>query len=85
VLRSDLPLEITNRPKRGFEIPVDAWFRDESTAALRERMTSGALVHVLGLSPSALTKVIDGHRAGEDFGRKVFSLATLEFWAARFC
>lgn len=85
VLRSDLPLAITDRPKRGFEIPVDAWFRDESTAALRERMTSGALVRVLGLPASALTKVIDGHRAGEDFGRKVFSLATLEFWAARFC
>jgi len=85
VLRANLPLAITDRPKRGFEIPVDAWFRDESTAQLRDRMASGALVNVLGLSQTAVKKVINGHLAGEDFGRKMFSLATLEFWAARFC
>jgi asparagine synthase (glutamine-hydrolysing) len=85
LLRADLPLAITDRPKRGFEIPVDTWFRDESMAGLRRQLVSGALVKVLGLSAPAIAKVIDLHVAGEDLGRKMFSLATLEFWAARFC
>jgi asparagine synthase (glutamine-hydrolysing) len=85
VLRAHLPLAITDRPKRGFEIPVDAWFRDQSTAALRSQLVSGALVKVLGLSAPAIAKVVESHLGGQDLGRKMFSLATLEFWASRFC
>ena len=54
----------TDRPKRGFEIPVDAWFRDHSTSALRHRMVSGALVNVLGLSAPGIAKVIDRTSCG---------------------
>jgi asparagine synthase (glutamine-hydrolysing) len=85
VLRGDLPRAITERPKRGFEIPVDAWFRDTSTKALRQRIVSGVLVTTLGLRPSALAKFIDRHLAGEDLGRKIFALATLDTWVARHC
>ena len=85
VLRADLPIEITDRPKRGFEIPVDAWFRDKSTRELRDRLSSGSLVTALGLSGPAVANVVERHLAGEDLGRKVFSLATLELWAARHC
>jgi len=31
VLKTELPAAITNRPKRGFEIPVDALVRDPSS------------------------------------------------------
>ena len=85
MLRTDLPLAITDRPKRGFEIPVDAWFRDPSSQEVRDRIVAGALVSMLGLSATALATFIDRHLAGEDLGRKLFSLATLELWAARFC
>jgi asparagine synthase (glutamine-hydrolysing) len=85
VLRADLPPDITDRPKRGFEIPVDAWFRNQSTEAMRARLTSGALVKTLGLSKAALSAVVDRHQRGDDVGRQLFSLATLDLWAARFC
>jgi asparagine synthase (glutamine-hydrolysing) len=85
VLRADLPPGITDRPKRGFEIPVDAWFRNGSTAATRARLVSGALVKTLGLSRQALGAVVERHLRGEDMGRKLFSLATLDLWAERFC
>lgn len=85
VLRTDLPRTITDRPKRGFEIPVDAWFRDPSTKALRERIVSGVLVTTLGLRARALRTFVDRHLAGGDLGRKLFALATLEVWAARHC
>ena len=52
---------------------------------LRHRLVSGALVNVLGLSANEIAKVIDRHVAGDDLGRKLFSLATLELWANRYC
>jgi asparagine synthase (glutamine-hydrolysing) len=85
VLRADLPATITERPKRGFEIPVDAWFRDPSTAALRDRITSGALVKSLGLRAGPLATVVHRHLAGEDLGRQLFALATLDIWVERHC
>ena len=85
VLRTDLPRAITDRPKRGFESPVDSWFRDPSTKALRERIVSGVLVTTLGLRARALRTFVDRHLAGDDLGRKLFALATLEVWAARHC
>ena len=85
VLRTELPAAITNRPKRGFEIPVDAWFRDPSSQTVRDRIIAGGLVSTLGLSAKALATFVDRHLAGEDLGRKLFALATLDLWAARFC
>jgi asparagine synthase (glutamine-hydrolysing) len=85
VLRTELPAAITNRPKRGFEIPVDAWFRDPSSKAARDRIVAGGLVTTLGLSARTLAKFVERHLAGEDLGRKLFALATLDLWVARFC
>jgi asparagine synthase (glutamine-hydrolysing) len=85
VLRTELPAAITNRPKRGFEIPVDAWFRDPSSQGVRDRIVAGGLVTTLGLSAKTLATFVDRHLAGEDLGRKLFALATLDLWAARFC
>jgi asparagine synthase (glutamine-hydrolysing) len=85
VLRTELPAAITNRPKRGFEIPVDAWFREPSSQVVRDRIVTGGLVGMLGLSTKSLSTFVDRHLQGEDLGRKLFALATLERWVARFC
>jgi asparagine synthase (glutamine-hydrolysing) len=85
LLEPELGTKIARRPKRGFEIPVDAWFRDASTEAARQRILSGALVTTLGLSKTALGSFVDRHLAGEDLGRKLFALASLDLWAERFC
>ncbi len=85
VLKTELPAAITNRPKRGFEIPVDAWFRDPSSKAARERIVAGGLVTVLGLSARTLSGLVERHLAGEDLGRKLFALSTLDSWVAHFC
>ena len=54
MLEPDLGVRIARRPKRGFEIPVDRWFRERDTEGLRARLTTGALVKDLGFSPSAM-------------------------------
>jgi hypothetical protein len=52
---------------------------------VRDRIVAGGLVTTLGLSAKTLATFVDRHLAGEDLGRKLFALATLDLWAARFC
>jgi asparagine synthase (glutamine-hydrolysing) len=84
LLEPDLGVRIAQRPKRGFEIPVDRWFREPATKGLRDDLTNGALVKDLGFSAPAIQNLLDRHLGGEDVGRKLFSLAALERWANRF-
>jgi asparagine synthase (glutamine-hydrolysing) len=84
LLRPKLGARLAHRPKRGFEIPVDRWFRDDETKSLREQLRRGALVHALGFNPQAVDALINRHLSGEDVGRKMFALAALERWAVRF-
>ena len=84
LLEPDLGIRIAQRPKRGFEIPVDRWFREPDTEPLRAALAGGALVKELGFSSSAIKGLLDRHLGGEDVGRKLFSLAALERWAHRY-
>ncbi len=84
LLEPDLGMRIAQRPKRGFEIPVDRWFREPATASRRADRTGGARVKGLGVSAPPIQGLLDRHLGGEDVGRKLFSLAALERWAHRF-
>jgi asparagine synthase (glutamine-hydrolysing) len=84
LLRPRLGSRLALRRKRGFEIPVDRWFREPVTETLRAKLKSGALVHDLGLNPQAIAALIDRHLSGEDVGRKLFALSALESWAQHF-
>jgi asparagine synthase (glutamine-hydrolysing) len=84
LLEPYLGVSIARRPKRGFEIPVDRWFREPDTAPLRAELTSGSLVQDLGFSAPAIQGLLDRHLGGEDVGRKLFALTALERWAHRF-
>jgi len=80
LLRPRLGVRLAHRPKRGFEIPVDRWFREPATADLRERLRNGALVRALGFDAGAIDGLIARHLSGEDIGRKLFALTALERW-----
>jgi asparagine synthase (glutamine-hydrolysing) len=84
LLRPKLGTRLAHRPKRGFEIPVDRWFREKETESLRAALRNGALVRALGFNPQAVDTLINRHLSGEDVGRKMFALAALERWANRF-
>jgi asparagine synthase (glutamine-hydrolysing) len=79
-----LGARVARRPKRGFEIPVDRWFREPATDGLRAQLQHGALISDLGFDRNAIAALIKRHTGGEDIGRKLFALTALECWAARF-
>ncbi|HXU00772.1 MAG TPA: asparagine synthase (glutamine-hydrolyzing) [Polyangia bacterium] len=81
LLRPRLGVRITDRPKRGFEIPVDRWFREPGAESLRNDLRAGALVQHLGFSARAIDSLIARHLGGQDIGRKLFALTALERWA----
>jgi asparagine synthase (glutamine-hydrolysing) len=85
VLRKELG-SASRRPKRGFEAPVDAWFRNLDEGFFRGQLLgeSGSLVHSLGFSQRAMARLVERHAQGEDVGRKLFALLVLELWARRF-
>jgi asparagine synthase (glutamine-hydrolysing) len=84
MLTPELGARISNRPKRGFEIPVDRWFREPAAEGVRDQLRTGALVSHLDFAPNAIGDLLDRHLGGEDVGRKLFALTALEQWARRF-
>jgi len=84
LLEPRLGLRLANRPKRGFEIPVDRWFREPAADGLRAQLPRGPLVTELGFDAGAIEALVVRHMGGEDVGRKLFALTMLEHWAHRF-
>jgi asparagine synthase (glutamine-hydrolysing) len=84
LLEPEVGAEIARRPKRGFEIPVDRWFREPAAESVHARLREGALVRGLGFSAPAIEDLIARHLAGDDLGRKLFALTALERWAERY-
>ena len=80
-MRRVLPAEILERPKIGFRVPVNEWFRGSMRGYLTE--------HLLGpqsrtrdyYHPEALRAYVDEHTTGRQNHEKLlWSLLTLEIW-----
>jgi asparagine synthase (glutamine-hydrolysing) len=83
--RRRLPAAVLDRPKHGFEMPVDAWLR----GPLRERVESAVLApeaRVAGLvNQDAARRLYEAHRAGAGRnGAILWALLVLAHWAERY-
>jgi asparagine synthase (glutamine-hydrolysing) len=73
-----LPSDILSRPKRGFGVPLDRWFREDLESYTRSMLGEGARVraHVNG---ETLDQLVAEHRSGrERHGQALWTLLTLE-------
>jgi asparagine synthase (glutamine-hydrolysing) len=78
-----LPEEILKRPKRGFGVPLDRWFREDLERYTQQMLGPGARVrgHV---RPEALDTLLAEHRSGTaKHGHALWSLLTLEIFLRR--
>jgi asparagine synthase (glutamine-hydrolysing) len=79
-----LPGELLDRPKQGFGIPLDRWFREDLAGMVDA--TLGAQDSRVGahVSRDALRAMLADHRAGrENLGHALWTLLTLELWLRR--
>jgi asparagine synthase (glutamine-hydrolysing) len=81
IARDVLPSAIVDRPKAGFRVPLDAWFRTGLAGMARERLLgSGSYVGQV-MDRATLAQLLDTHASGrrnEDI--RLWTLLSLEMW-----
>jgi asparagine synthase (glutamine-hydrolysing) len=76
-----LPKEIQNRPKMGFGVPLDRWFRGELKEELRAVLLDPLAIARGLFRPEAVETLIDDHIQGRrDNAYRLWALLMLEFW-----
>jgi asparagine synthase (glutamine-hydrolysing) len=76
------PSEIINRPKHGFTVPLDEWFRGTSRFVADRLARSEALAALGCLDMSAVASLVGDHVGGRrDHGDRLFALLALDTWA----
>ncbi len=84
-LRGILPDEVMFRPKMGFGVPIDAWFRGELKDYAHEKLADGNLVKRGLFKQSAILNILDAHAStGVNFSPHIWALLTLELWFEEF-
>ena len=79
--RKLLPHEVIDRPKMGFAIPINAWFKGELQGMARDVLLSKAARDRGLFDPTQVTRLIDDHVSGRDVhGYRLWALLCLELW-----
>jgi len=80
-LRGIIPDEVMFRPKMGFGVPIDAWFRGELKDYARQKLLGGQLIQRNLFKESAIKKILDTHTSTRiNFSPHIWALLTLELW-----
>jgi asparagine synthase (glutamine-hydrolysing) len=80
-----LPQAVIGRRKRGFETPLDRWFRSELSGYVRDMLLSPDSACLMYFRPEAIEALLTEHRSGrQDHQRQLFSLLTFELWHRQF-
>ncbi len=79
--RKYLPTSVIDRPKMGFGIPINGWFRGELQGMARETLLSPRARERDLFNPKAVERLISDHGAGrEAHGYRLWALLCLELW-----
>jgi len=79
---SDLiPPDINRRPKTGFGVPLDAWFRGELREYVRDTLLASSAASRRYLKPAAVLRLVDDHQSGRaNLGHRLWTLVSFERW-----
>ena len=77
-----LPPEVSRRPKMGFTVPIDAWFRGDLALSFRDLVLAPDAVSRDLVDTAGAAALLDDHAAGRDsHGQLLWALLMLEAWA----
>jgi asparagine synthase (glutamine-hydrolysing) len=80
-----LPADIRTRPKMGFGVPLDHWFRKELKPLLQDVLLDRRALERGLFRAEAVRRLVDEHVANEwDHSYRLWSLLILELWQQRF-
>ncbi|HEU4520885.1 MAG TPA: asparagine synthase C-terminal domain-containing protein, partial [Thermoanaerobaculia bacterium] len=83
-MRGILPDEIIDRPKRGFAVPLENWFRGELEGFARELLLSQRCRERNVLNPAYIEQIFRLHSAGKQFNFHLWTLISFEMWCRTF-
>jgi asparagine synthase (glutamine-hydrolysing) len=79
-----LPPAVRRRPKMGFGVPLDHWFRHELKPLVHDLLLSPSAQSLQWFRPEALAELVQEHEAGRfDHSARLWTLLFLELWARR--
>ncbi len=80
-LSDALPSQVLNGPKRGFAVPLAAWFRGDLDAYAREVLVSPDVARRGLLDTAAIEAMLARHREGTgNLSTTIWSLLMFELW-----
>ena len=80
VARPLLPGEVVDRPKVGFRVPLDSWFRSGLRDTARDRLTGTDSWVGQTLDRALVRDLVDRHERGANEEIRLFTLLCLEMW-----
>lgn len=83
-LQGIVPDEVLRRKKRGFQVPLAAWFRGPLAPILRERLLDPDLPIAQIVHPEAVQRLIRENASGMDHGNRLWMLFSLSSWLSKY-
>jgi asparagine synthase (glutamine-hydrolysing) len=84
-LRRLLPDDILDRPKQGFAVPLEHWFRNELRDLAYEALLGPRAVARGYFRPAAVRRILDEHVSGvRKWNEQLWNLLMLELWHRTF-
>ena len=81
VARNLLPKAIVDRPKDGFRVPLDVWFRGELQEMVRDALLADDSFVASTLDGGRVRELIERHASGAaNEGLRLWTLLSLEIW-----
>lgn len=85
VARRHLPAAVVSRPKVGFKVPLDAWFRGQLEEMARDLLLGPSSFTSSLLDGHAIARILDDHSSGRrDEEIRIWTLLSLEMWGRCF-
>lgn len=81
--RKDLPVELYNRPKHGFEVPLLKWFQTELKSLINDDLLADDFIkeqNIFNLSSVKELKKKLNNNTKEDISSKIWGLIVFQYW-----
>jgi asparagine synthase (glutamine-hydrolysing) len=76
-----IPPDINRRPKTGFGVPLDAWFRGELRDYVRDVLLTSSAESRVYLRLEPVRALVDEHQSGRaNLGHRLWALVCFERW-----
>jgi asparagine synthase (glutamine-hydrolysing) len=83
-MRGIVPDALIDRPKRGFAVPLDRWFRGDWSGYIRDLLLSDRCRQRGIFRPGYVARMVDLHDRGRDLDGRLWALISFELWCRTF-